>query len=59
MTLTESYEDPDELETHAFTLYEKFRPEVNKGAGGWGQKSTMSLQNIINLAGVTMEVKVR
>jgi hypothetical protein len=37
---------PDELNRIGFRLYEKFRPEVPKGAEGWGAKGTLDLDLI-------------
>jgi hypothetical protein len=37
---------PDELNRVGFRLYEKFRPEVPKGAEGWGAKGILHLDRI-------------
>lgn len=37
---------PDELNRIGFRLYEKFRPEVPKGAEGWGAKGLLHLDHI-------------
>lgn len=37
---------PDELNRIGFRLYEKFRPEVPKGAKGWGAKGILHLDRI-------------
>ena len=37
---------PDELNRVGFRLYEKFRPEVPKGADGWGAKGILHLDRI-------------
>ena len=42
--------DEDDLETEAFRLYERFRPEVASGQRGWGQKGTLDLDLIRSLA---------
>ncbi len=41
---------PERLAGEAFRLYERFRPEVPAGAGGWGAKGTLDLQRIESLA---------
>lgn len=41
---------PDELAKIAFQLYEKFRPEIEPGRRGWGQKGELSLDRIKGLA---------
>ncbi len=41
---------PERLATEAFDLYERFRPEVPAGAGGWGAKGTLDLGRILSLA---------
>jgi len=40
----------DELAAHAFSLYESFRPEVPRGAGGWGATGVLDLARIDALA---------
>ena len=42
--------DPGELGCVAFTLYEKFRPKITPGAGGWGQKGDLDLELIRRMA---------
>lgn len=37
---------PEELSRVGFRLYEKFRPEVPKGAKGWGAKGVLYLERI-------------
>ena len=37
---------PDELNRVAFRLYEKFRPDVPKGAEGWGAKGVLQIDRI-------------
>jgi hypothetical protein len=37
---------PDELNRNGFRLYEKFRPEVPKGAEGWGAKGLLHVHRI-------------
>lgn len=41
---------PAELATTAFTLYEQFRPTVERGARGWGQKGTLDLGLVREMA---------
>jgi hypothetical protein len=41
---------PAELETKAFSLYEKFRPEIPEGKQGWGVKGELDLDYIRSLA---------
>jgi hypothetical protein len=43
--------DSDDLAERAFSLYEKFRPTVARGKGGWGQKGELDLGYIRALAG--------
>jgi hypothetical protein len=40
--LAKSY-PPAELASHAFTLYEKFRPQVPQGERGWGAAGDLDL----------------
>jgi hypothetical protein len=47
-SLAGSYE-PEELNRIAFRLYEKFRPEIPKGKGGWGAKGELSTEKILTL----------
>ncbi|KAK0641451.1 hypothetical protein B0T16DRAFT_214666 [Cercophora newfieldiana] len=35
-----------DLEKEAFSMYERFRPDVPKGKGGWGRKGVLSLGKI-------------
>ena len=42
--------DPDTLAEEAFHLYERFRPQVAAGKGGWGQKETLDLTLIRSLS---------
>ena len=35
----------------AFSLYEKFRPEIPKGVEGWGKTGVLDLRLITRLAG--------
>ncbi len=46
--LAKSFE-PKELNTAAFRLYEKFRPEIPKGKRGWGAKGELELKKITDL----------
>ncbi len=41
---------PKQLETRAFSLYEKFRPEIPEGTKGWGMKGELDLGTIHALA---------
>ena len=41
---------PDELNRTGFRLYERFRPEVPAGAGGWGAKGVLDLDRIESAA---------
>ena len=41
---------PEELDERAFSLYEKFRPKIASGQRGWGQKGTLDLGVIQELA---------
>lgn len=38
--------DPDELNRVGFRLSERFRPEVEPGAKGWGAKGVLDLKKI-------------
>jgi hypothetical protein len=42
--------DPDKLEPAAYRLYERFRPKIERGKAGWGQKGELSLDTIRSLA---------
>mmetsp|Transcript_4553 Transcript_4553/g.10723 ORF Transcript_4553/g.10723 Transcript_4553/m.10723 type:complete len:251 (-) Transcript_4553:94-846(-) len=39
-----------ELRDSAFSVYEKIRPSVDKGVAGWGQKGTLDLRRVLNMA---------
>ncbi len=41
---------PEELEDRAFSLYEKFRPEIPEGVKGWGAAGELDLEKIHRLA---------
>jgi hypothetical protein len=41
---------PDALREAAYGLYERFRPAIERGKGGWGQKGTLDLDLIRSLA---------
>jgi len=41
---------PKQLETKAYALYEKFRPEIPEGTKGWGAKGELDLEYIRSLA---------
>ncbi len=47
--LAKSY-TPRELESRAYDLYEKFRPEIPEGKKGWGAKGDLDLDYIRSLA---------
>jgi hypothetical protein len=42
---------PKQLESKAYDLYEKFRPEIPEGKKGWGAKGDLDLDYIRSLAG--------
>jgi hypothetical protein len=41
---------PKQLESKAYDLYEKFRPEIPEGRKGWGAKGELDLEYIRSLA---------
>ncbi|MFT3893050.1 MAG: hypothetical protein QM730_15585 [Anaerolineales bacterium] len=41
---------PKQLESQAYGLYEKFRPEIPEGTKGWGAKGELDLEYIRSLA---------
>lgn len=41
---------PKQLENKAYSLYEKFRPEIPEGKRGWGAKGELDLDYIRSLA---------
>ena len=41
---------PKQLESKAYTLYEKFRPKIPEGTKGWGAKGELDLEYIRSLA---------
>ena len=47
--LAKSY-TPKQLESKAYSLYEKFRPEIPEGVKGWGAKGELDLDYIRSLA---------
>ena len=47
--LAAAYE-PEDLEDDAFALYEEFRPEIERGKRGWGQKGKLDLDLIRKLS---------
>jgi hypothetical protein len=47
-TLADSFR-PDELAVAAFSLYERFRPEIPAGVRGWGVKGELALDRILSL----------
>lgn len=48
-TLTKAYE-VDDLAEEAFSLYERFRPQIEPGKRGWGQKGKLDLELIKKLS---------
>jgi hypothetical protein len=48
-TLAKAY-TPKQLESKAYPLYEKFRPEIPEGKKGWGAKGELDLEYIRSLA---------
>jgi hypothetical protein len=48
-TLAKAY-SPKQLESKAYDLYEKFRPEIPEGKKGWGAKGELDLNYIRSLA---------
>lgn len=48
-TLAKVYK-PKQLESKAYDLYEKFRPEIPEGKKGWGAKGELDLDYIRSLA---------
>jgi hypothetical protein len=41
---------PKQLESNAYELYEKFRPQIPEGTKGWGAKGELDLEYIRSLA---------
>jgi hypothetical protein len=41
---------PKQLESKAYSLYEKFRPEIPEGKKGWGARGELDLEYIRSLA---------
>jgi len=41
---------PKQLESKAYSLYEKFRPKIPEGTKGWGAKGDLDLDTIRSLA---------
>ena len=41
---------PKQLASEAYSLYEKFRPEIAEGKKGWGMKGELDLEYILSLA---------
>jgi hypothetical protein len=41
---------PKQLESNAYDLYEKFRPEIPEGKKGWGAKGELDLEYVASLA---------
>jgi hypothetical protein len=48
-TLAKAY-SPKQLESKAYGLYEKFRPEIPEGKKGWGARGELDLNYIRSLA---------
>ncbi|MHC4249142.1 MAG: hypothetical protein ACYS9X_08450 [Planctomycetota bacterium] len=48
--LADSFE-PERLELLAYSFYEQFRPQIEPGRRGWGQKGTLDLALIRSLGG--------
>lgn len=48
-TLAKAY-TPKQLESKAYGLYEKFRPEIPEGKKGWGARGELDLDTIRSLA---------
>jgi hypothetical protein len=46
--LAQSY-PAKELETKAYTFYEKFRPDVPEGSRGWGARGELDLEKVLSL----------
>ena len=40
----------DELSEVAYALYERFRPKITPGKGGWGQKGALDLSLLRKMA---------
>lgn len=49
LRLAKAY-SPKELAAKAFSLYEKFRPEIPEGKKGWGAKGQLDLEYIRSLS---------
>jgi hypothetical protein len=47
--LARSFE-PQQLEAKAYSLYEKFRPQIPEGKRGWGAQGVLDLDHIRSLA---------
>ena len=47
-SLADSFK-PAELEAVAYSLYERFRPEIPAGVRGWGAKGDLDLDRILSL----------
>jgi hypothetical protein len=41
----------DDLRSRAYSLYERFRPQIPAGRAGWGAKGQLDLELIPKLAG--------
>ena len=41
---------PKQLESEAYSLYEKFRPKIPEGTKGWGAKGDLDLEYLSSLA---------
>ncbi len=40
---------PDQLAEEAYALYQRFRPKVERGAGGWGSEGVLDLDRVLGL----------
>ena len=50
MTVLAAAFESDELANQAFSLYERFRPEIRSGTRGWGAKGALDLKALARLA---------
>lgn len=48
--LAEAFENPEQLDQQAYSLYTQFRPAVEEGRRGWGAKGRLELDKIRALA---------
>jgi hypothetical protein len=52
MRLLASSFPPDQLDVEAYSLYERFRPVVEKGKRGWGAEGVLDLDKVLGLRSV-------